>query len=86
MLNYSMNVLKKLLLEKNWNTSDLAREYARYESPELSPEEAIKKYGSMVRKALNSPESTKYGTIKKLVEVLGAEMVVRVKRTEDLSL
>ncbi len=86
MLKYSMNVLKQLLLEKKWNTSDLAREYAKYESPELSPDEAIKKYGSMVRKALNNPDSSRYGTVKKLVEVLGGELIIRVKRTEDLSL
>ena len=81
-----MSVLQKLLDEKNWNTSDLAREYGKYESPDLSPDEAIKKYGSMIRKAVSDPEHTKHGTIKRLIEILGGELVVRVKRVEELSL
>ncbi len=84
MLGRSMNALEKLLQEKQWNTSDLAREYGKLESPELSAEELIKKYGSMIRKAVKDPEHTKHGTVKKLVEILGGEMVVRVKRVEDM--
>lgn len=83
---YSMNVLQKLLEENNWNISDLAREYAKYESPELSAEEAIKKYGSLMRKVLKDPEDTKHKIVKKVVEVLGGELVVRVKRVDELSL
>jgi hypothetical protein len=86
MQSYSMSVLQKLLEEKNWNTSDLAREYAKHEAPELSPDEAIKKYGSMIRKAVSDPDHTKHGTVKRLIEILGGELVVRVKRVEELSL
>jgi len=82
----SMNALEKLLDEKKWNTSDLAREYGRLESPELPDEELIKKYDSTIRKAVKDPEHTKHGTVKKLVEILGGELVVRVKRVEDISL
>ena len=81
-----MSVLQKLLEEKNWNISDLAREYGRRESPELSPDEAIKKYGSLMRKTLNDPDHTKHGTVKRLIEILGGELVVRVKRVDELSL
>ncbi|MHC5830262.1 MAG: hypothetical protein ACYT04_83585, partial [Nostoc sp.] len=45
MLNYSMSVLQKLLNEKNWTISDLTREYAKCEAPDLPADEAIKKYG-----------------------------------------
>lgn len=83
---HSMSVLQKLLDEKNWNISDLAREYAKYESPELSPDEAIKKYGSLMRKVLKDPEDTKHKIVKKVVEVLGGELLVRVKRVDDLLL
>jgi ribosomal protein S19E (S16A) len=81
-----MSVLQKLLEEKNWNISDLAREYGKRESPELSPDEAIKKYGSLMRKTVNDPDHTKHGTVKRLIEILGGELVVRVKRVEELSL
>ncbi|WP_143289239.1 hypothetical protein [Brunnivagina elsteri] len=80
-----MNTLLQLLDEKKWNASDLAREYGKRESPELTPDEAIKKYGSMIRKAVNDPDRTKHGTIKQLIEILGGELVVRVKRVEDMS-
>lgn len=66
--------------------SDLTREYGKIEAPELSPEDAIKKYGSMVRNAINEPERTKYGTVKKLVEILDAEIIIRVKRIEEIPL
>jgi ribosomal protein S19E (S16A) len=81
-----MSVLQKLLEENNWNISDLAREYGKRESPELSPDEAIKKYGSLMRKTVNDPDHTKHGTVKRLIEILGGELVVRVKRVEELSL
>jgi ribosomal protein S19E (S16A) len=81
-----MSVLQKLLEEKNWNISDLAREYGKRESPELSPDEAIKKYGSLMRKTVNDPDHTKHGTVKRLIEILGGELVVRIKRVEELSL
>jgi hypothetical protein len=86
MLNYSMSVLQKLLDEKNWNISDLTREYAKSEAPDLPADEAIKKYGSMVRKAVTDPDHTKHGTVKRLIEILGGELVVRIKRVEELSL
>lgn len=86
MLNYSMSVLQKLLDEKNWNISDLTREYAKYEAPDLSADEAIKKYGSMVRKAVANPDHTKHGTVKRLIELLGGELVVRVKRIDEMPL
>ncbi len=86
MLNYSMNALEKLLQERKWNISDLTREYGKQESPELPAEAAIKKYGSMIRKAVQNPDHTKHGTVKKLVEILGGELVIRVKRVEELSL
>jgi ribosomal protein S19E (S16A) len=86
MKTYSMSVLQKLLDDKKWNISDLAREYGKYESPELSPDEAIKKYGSMIRKAVTDPDHTKHGTVKRLIEVLGGELIVKVKRVEELSL
>lgn len=65
MLICSVNALEKLLKEKNWTISDLTREYGKIEAPELSAEDVIKKYGSMIRKAVNEPERTKHGTIKK---------------------
>jgi hypothetical protein len=83
---HSMSVLQKLLDEKNWNISDLAREYGKHESPELSGDEAIKKYGSLMRKALSDPDHTKHGTVKRLIEILGGELLIRVKRVEELSL
>ena len=81
-----MNALEKLLKEKNMTISDLTREYGKLEAPELSPDDAIKKYGSTIRKAVKNPEHTKHGTVKKLIEILGGELVVRVKRVEELSL
>ena len=86
MLDSSMNALEKLLQEKKWNTSDLAREYGKLESPELADEELVMKYGSTIRKAVKDPDHTKHGTVKKLVEILGGELVLRVKRVEDIPL
>ncbi|MDB9378419.1 hypothetical protein [Nodularia sphaerocarpa] len=81
-----MTVLQKLLDQKKWNISDLTREYAKYESPSLPGDEAIKKYGSMVRKAVSDPESTRYGTVKRLIEILGGELVVKVTKVEELTM
>ena len=86
MQSCSMNALGKLLKERNWNFSDLAREYAKQESPELTEEEAIKKYASLIRKAVTDPDHTKHGTVKRLIEILGGELMVRVKRIDEMPL
>lgn len=86
MLTCSVNALEKLLKDKNMNVSELTREYGKIEAPELSPEDAIKKYGSMIRSAIKNPEASRYGTVKKLVEILGAEIIIKVQRTEEMSL
>ncbi|NJR15301.1 MAG: hypothetical protein HC785_06040 [Calothrix sp. CSU_2_0] len=80
-----MNTLLQLLDEKKWNASDLAREYGKRESPELSEEEAIKKYGSLMRKVLKNPEDTKHRVVKKVIETLGGELVIRINRINDVS-
>jgi ribosomal protein S19E (S16A) len=80
-----MNPLLQLLEEKKWNISDLAREYGKRESPELSPDEAIKKYGSLMRKVLKDPEDTKHRVVKKVIETLGGELIIRVRRVDDMS-
>ncbi|MEM6398695.1 MAG: hypothetical protein AAF757_00460 [Cyanobacteria bacterium P01_D01_bin.116] len=66
--------------------SKLTREYGKIEAPDLPPDEAVKKYGSMIRNAVKNPESSKHGTVKRLVEILGGELVVRIKRIEELSM
>ncbi|WP_414590020.1 hypothetical protein [Scytonema sp. PCC 10023] len=86
MQSCSINALEKLLNEKKWNISDLAREYGKQESPGISDDEAIKKYGSLMRKVLKDPEDTKHRIVKRVVEILGGELVVRVKRVEELTL
>lgn len=85
MLKNRMNTLLQLLDEKKWNASDLAREYGKRESPELSEEEAIKKYGSLMRKVLKNPEDTKHRVVKKVIETLGGELVIRINRINDVS-
>lgn len=85
MLN-SMNPLEQLLQQKNWSTSDLTKKYGKLEAPELPPDEAVKKYGSMIRKAVKNPEASRYGTVKKLVRILGGELVLRIQRAEELSI
>ncbi|NJL65445.1 MAG: hypothetical protein HC903_31295 [Methylacidiphilales bacterium] len=72
-------------MKKKWNASDLAREYGKRESPELSEEEAIKKYGSLMRKVLKNPEDTKHRVVKKVIETLGGELVIRINRINDVS-
>lgn len=86
MLSSYMNVLEKLLQQKNWNISDLTREYGKLEEPELDADEAIKKYGSMIRKAIKDPDHTKHGTVKKLVKILDGKLVVQVNRVEEISM
>lgn len=86
MINYSMTVLQKLLDERKWTISDLTREYGKCEAPNLPTDEAIKKYGSMIRKAVTDPEHTKHGTVKRLIEILGGELVVRVTKVEELTM
>ncbi|WP_339381122.1 hypothetical protein [Brasilonema sp. UFV-L1] len=86
MQSCSMNALEKLLNEKKWNISDLAREYGKQESPGISDDEAIRKYGSLMRKVLKDPEDTKHRIVKRVIEILGGELVVRVKRVEELTL
>ena len=44
MLTCSVNILEELLKEKNMSVSDLTREYGKIEAPDLSPDEAVKKY------------------------------------------
>jgi len=80
----STKMLKKILEQKNWTISDLTREYAKLEEPDLPANDAIIKYGSMIRKAVNDPDHTKHGTVKKLIEILGGELIVRHKVTEEL--
>lgn len=86
MQSYSMNALEKLLDEKKWNISDLAREYGKLESPDISDVEAVKKYGSLMRKVLKDPEDTKHRVVKKVVELLGGELIIKVKRIDEMPL
>jgi hypothetical protein len=86
MINHSMNTLEQLLKEKNWNFSELAKQYAKFVEPELTEAEAARKYGSMVRKAVLDPDHTKHGTVKKLIEIMGGEIIVRIKRVDEMSL
>lgn len=86
MQSCSMNALEKLLDAKKWNISDLAREYGKQEFPDISDVEAVRKYGSLMRKVLKDPEDTKHRVVKRVVELLGGELVVRVKRVEELPL
>ena len=81
-----MNPLEQLLQQKNWSTSDLTKEYGKLEAPELPPDEAVKKYGSMIRQAVKNPETSRHGTVKKLVEILGGELVLRIRRAEEISM
>lgn len=81
-----MSMLEQMLKEKNWTLATLARKYGEIESPGLGSREATRKYGSLIRKAVLDPDSTKHATIKQLVEILGGEMIVRVKREEEIKL
>lgn len=79
-----MSALKELMVQKGWSVSELTRNYGAVEEPELEANEAVKKYGSMIRNALSDPSRTKYATVKCLVELLGGELVIKVKREEEL--
>ncbi|MEM1392727.1 MAG: hypothetical protein AAGG00_05435 [Cyanobacteria bacterium P01_H01_bin.150] len=68
------------------NVSELTREYGKIEAPDLPPDKAVKKYGSMIRNAIKNPEASRYGTVKRIVEILDAEMIIRVKPIEEMSL
>ena len=81
-----MNALEKLLEDKKMSVYQLSIEYGKEQSPELSPADLSKKYGSLIRKTVKDPNHTKHKTVKRLIEILGGEIVVRVKRTEDLPL
>lgn len=81
-----MNALESLLKQKNMTIYQLSVEYGRRESPDLAPKELSRKYGSMVRKALRDPDHTKHATVKRLIEILGGELVVKVKREEELAI
>jgi hypothetical protein len=82
---YIMNVLEQLMKEKDWSYYQLAVEYGKLEHPELSPTELAKKYGTNIRKAVRNPEQARFETVKKLVELLGGELIIRVKRVDDMS-
>lgn len=86
MLICSMNILEELLKEKSITISDLTREYGKIEAPDLPSDEAVKKYGSIIRNAIKNPEASRYGTVKKLIEILDAEIIIRVKRIEEMTL
>lgn len=81
-----MNTLEKLMKEKDWSYYQLAVEYGKLEHPELSPAELARKYATNVRKAVRNPEKARFETVKKLVELLGGELIISVKRTENLSI
>ncbi len=81
-----MNSLELLMKQKGWNYNQLAIEYGKLENPELPTTELSKKYSTNVRKAVRDPEKARFETVKKLVELLGGELVIRVKRTEELPL
>ncbi|WP_144416133.1 hypothetical protein [Calothrix sp. 336/3] len=81
-----MSAIQKLLEEKNWNISQLAVAYGKAESPGISDEEAIKKYGSIMRKVVKNPEDTKHKIVQKVVEILGGRLVVKIDRTDELPL
>ncbi|WP_197036228.1 hypothetical protein [Fischerella sp. PCC 9605] len=82
----SMNVLEKLMQEKGWSYNQLAIEYGRLEHPELNEKELSKKYSTNIRKAVRNPEQARFETVKKLVELLGGELIIRVKRIDEMPL
>jgi hypothetical protein len=82
---YIMNVLEQLMKEKDWSYYQLAVEYGKLEHPDLSPTELAKKYGTNIRKAVRNPEQARFETVKRLVELLGGELIIRVKRVDDMS-
>ncbi len=80
------NALEELMKQKGLSYYQLAVEYGKLEHPDLSPADLAKKYGTNIRKAVRNPEKARFETVKKLVELLGGELVIRVKRTEELPL
>jgi hypothetical protein len=80
------NILEQLMEQKGWSYNQLAVEYGKLEHPELSPTELSKKYSTNIRKVVQQPDKARFETVKKLVELLGGELIIRVKRTEDFSL
>ncbi|RUT06476.1 hypothetical protein DSM106972_027330 [Dulcicalothrix desertica PCC 7102] len=74
-----MNVLEQLMHDKGWSYYQLSIEYGKLEHPSLSPAELVKKYSTNVRKAVRNPENARFDTVKKLAEILGAELVIKVK-------
>lgn len=81
-----MNALEQLMEEKDWSYYQLAVEYGKLEHPELSPIDLAKKYSTNIRKAVKHPEKARFETVKKLVELLDGELIIRVKRTDDFSM
>jgi len=84
MLN--VNALEQLMKEKGWSYYQLAVEYGKLEYPDLTPAELAKKFGTNIRRAVRNPELARFETVKKLVELLDGELIIRIKRTEELSL
>lgn len=80
-----MNALEQLMKEKDWSYYQLSVEYGKLEYPDLTPAELAKKYSTNVRKAVRNPEQARFETVKKLVELLGGELIIRVKRVDDMS-
>ncbi|MBD2458403.1 hypothetical protein H6G80_30595 [Nostoc sp. FACHB-87] len=80
------NALEQLMEQKGWSYYQLAVEYGRLEHPDLSPAELAKKFGTNVRKAVRDPNSARFETVKKLVELLGGELIIRVKRIDEMPL
>ena len=81
-----VNTLEQLMKEKDWSYYQLAVEYGKLEYPDLSSADLSKKFGTNIRKAVKNPEAARFETVKKLVELLGGELIIRVKRTEDFSI
>ncbi|NWF58966.1 MAG: hypothetical protein HXY43_06570 [Fischerella sp.] len=80
------NALEQLMEKKGWSYYQLAVEYGKLEHPELSPTELAKKYSTNIRRAVRNPELARFETVKKLVELLGGELIIRVKKVEDFTL
>lgn len=80
------NVLEQLMEQKGWSYYQLAVEYGKLEYPELSPAELAKKFSTNVRKAVRNPEQARFETVKKLVELLGGELIIRIKRIDEMPL
>nr|MDZ8061303.1 hypothetical protein [Nostoc sp. EkiNYC01] len=81
-----VNALEQLMKEKDWTYYQLAVEYGKLEYPDLSPAELAKKFSTNVRKAVRNPEQARFETVKKLVELLGGELIIRVKRIDEMPL